>query len=118
LNQDPDGNARADDARLTPTNVRGTLNAGKRLAEIADDPLEHLRFFCTGEGSQELLNLVQRMHGPISLPWVKVTIVAPVYHPSALEGITTRWMPNQALHLTGAAYRLFAVPCLTSGPGG
>ena len=90
MDQDPDGNARADDARLSPTDVGSTLNAGKRLAEIADDPLEHLRFFCTGEGSQELLNLLQRMHGPISLPEVKVIVVAPVYQSSALAGITMR----------------------------
>src|SRR5262249_40059216 len=91
-------------------------------------PLEHLRFFCTGEGSQELFNLLQRMHGPISLPEVKVTVVAPVYHPSALEGITTRWMPNAQAHLPGGRGELrtleslrarwvrcsarFGVPCL------
>ena len=37
---------------------RGTLNAWKRVSKIAHDPLEELRFFCTGQCREELLNFL------------------------------------------------------------
>jgi hypothetical protein len=72
LDQDPDGNTGADDTWLSSTDIWDTLNAGKRLAQIADNPLEYLRFFRTGQGGQEVLNFLQRMHDAVSIPRLQV----------------------------------------------
>jgi hypothetical protein len=58
LGENPDGNPRANDTQLGPTDTRNTLNAGKCVSKIADDPLEELCFFRTGQCRQELLNFL------------------------------------------------------------
>jgi hypothetical protein len=75
LDQDPDGNTRADDTWLAPTDAWGALNPGKRIPKVADDPLEYLRFFCTGQRRQELLNFLQRMHDFVSVLRLQVPVV-------------------------------------------
>lgn len=81
LDEDPDGNTPADDTRLAATDVRGALNPGKHVPKIADDPLEYLRLFCTGQRRQELLNFLQHMHDFVSVPQLQVPDVEKVYHP-------------------------------------
>jgi hypothetical protein len=91
LDEDPNGYTRADNTWLSPTDVWSALNPGKRVPKIADDPLEDLRFFCTGQCRQELLNFLQCMHNFVSVPRLQVPVVEQVYIPSTLWWeVTTR----------------------------
>jgi hypothetical protein len=50
-----------------------------------------LRFFCTGQCRQELLNFLQRMHNFVSVPRLQVPVVEQVYILSTLWWeVTTR----------------------------
>lgn len=54
--------------------------------KIANDPLEDLCFFRTGQRRQKLLNFLQRMHDFVSVPRLQVAVVEQVYHPFHLLG--------------------------------
>jgi len=91
LDENPNGNTRADNTWLAPTDVWSALNPRKRVPKIADDPLEDLCFFCTGQCRQELLNFLQCMHNFVSVPRLQVPVVEQVYTPSTLWWeVTTR----------------------------
>ena len=58
----PDRNPRPHNARLAAANVGPAFDAGKSIAEIGNDKLQKLRFFCAGKPSDNFFYLFHRCH--------------------------------------------------------
>jgi hypothetical protein len=53
--------------RFTTGDAVHTLNAGKRITQIAYHPLQHLRFFGARQVGEKLFDFLQRTHGMIPI---------------------------------------------------
>src|SRR5450756_127314 len=62
LFQHPDGNTRANDARLATANSRGRIDSGRRIVQVLRDEAQQLRLLGTAEGWKQFLDLAQSTH--------------------------------------------------------
>jgi len=73
LDEQPDRNARAHDARFTAADAGRRLDAGKCLVKVVDDPAQHLRLFRAGERGNLRLDFRKRTHG-VNVPALSMPV--------------------------------------------